>query len=54
MNERVLHNEVKKLDAAGNRQLAESLLQQVADEAGVSVSTVSASTVEKPLVEAIA
>jgi len=54
VNERVLHNEVKKLDAEGKRQLAESLLQQVAAEAGVSVSTVSASTVEKPLVEAIA
>lgn len=30
-NERVLYNEVKKLDAAGKRKLAESLLQEVAE-----------------------
>jgi alkylation response protein AidB-like acyl-CoA dehydrogenase len=32
VNERVLHNEVKKLDADGKRKLAESLLQEAASE----------------------
>jgi alkylation response protein AidB-like acyl-CoA dehydrogenase len=32
VNERILHNEVKKLDAEGKRKLAESLLQEAAEE----------------------
>jgi hypothetical protein len=32
VNDRVLHNEVKKLDAEGKRKLAESLLQQADQE----------------------
>jgi alkylation response protein AidB-like acyl-CoA dehydrogenase len=32
VNERVLHNETKKLDAEGKRKLAESLLQEAAEE----------------------
>ena len=32
VNERVLHNEVKKLDAEGKRKLAASLLEQAAEE----------------------
>ncbi|MCY7285642.1 MAG: acyl-CoA/acyl-ACP dehydrogenase [Cyanobacteria bacterium CAN_BIN43] len=32
VNDRVLHNEVKKLDAAGKRKLAEQLLAQAAEE----------------------
>jgi hypothetical protein len=32
VNDRVLHNEVKKLDATGKRHLAEQLLQEAAAE----------------------
>jgi alkylation response protein AidB-like acyl-CoA dehydrogenase len=47
VNERILHNEVKKLDAAGKRKLAEELLQDIAaaekpqNEATSFVGTVS-------------
>lgn len=39
VNERVLHNEVKKLDAEGKRKLAESLLQEAAAEEAAKVLT---------------
>ena len=46
VNERVLANELKKLDADGKRQLAESLLREIAAE--------EASQSAKTLTEAIA
>lgn len=44
VNDRVLHNEVKKLDAEGKRQLAEQLLREAAEEESKYVT--------KPLAEA--
>ncbi|WP_446878456.1 hypothetical protein [Phormidesmis sp. 146-33] len=46
VNERVLHNETKKLDAEGKRKLAESLLQEAAaEEAKKLVKSYAASLV---------
>jgi hypothetical protein len=39
VNDRVLHNEVKKLDAAGKRQLAAQLLAQAEAEEGTPLKT---------------
>jgi hypothetical protein len=45
VNERVLHNEVKKLDADGKRKLAESLLAQAAEEEAKPAKTLVSSSV---------
>ncbi len=46
VNDRVLHNEVKKLDAEGKRKLAESLLAEVAEVEGKnSIKTLTDSLV---------
>lgn len=39
VNDRILHNEVKKLDAAGKRQLAEQLLAEAEAEEGTPLKT---------------
>ncbi len=55
VNERILHNEVKKLDTEGKRKLAESLLQDINSKAEqADVEENASAAVQKSLAEAIA